>query len=41
MDTIIDIFKIAGGMFLIPFIIFTSAICAVNTANILLKALGL
>lgn len=41
MNTIIDIFKIAGGMFLISFIIFTSAICAINIANILLKAIGL
>jgi hypothetical protein len=41
MNTIIDIIKIAGGMFLISFIIFTSAICAIYTANILLKTIGL
>ncbi len=41
MNTIIDILKIAGGMFLVSFIIFTSAICAIHTANILLKAVGL
>lgn len=40
MNTI-NILKIAGGMFLVFFIIFTSAICAINIANVLLKAIGL